>query len=69
MVTFFLDGNPTEPDLIRTEVITSAIECGVDVPLAERLFDGALYGLESDCWMLEDLIPGLECVIERGFGT
>ena len=43
---------------------------GAVVPqdVADALFAGALVGDAGDCAMIEDLIPGFECVADIGFG-
>jgi hypothetical protein len=65
---FYRDGVVVWAEAIREELRDGAVDAGVPQDVADALFAGALVGDAADCAMIEDLIPGLECVTDIGFG-
>jgi hypothetical protein len=69
MTVFYRDGKPLAAEQIRDELLEGAADAGVPRPVAEALFSAAATGNREDCDALEELIPGLECITEIGFGA
>jgi hypothetical protein len=69
MTVFYRDGAEVPAERVRRELLEGAVDARVSADMAEELFDGALAGDACDCEMLEDLIFGLECITEVGFGS
>lgn len=66
---FYRDGAVVPADQVLDELREGAGDAGVPLQSADALFAGALAGDAGDCVMLEDLMPGLECITQIGFGA
>ena len=66
---FYRDGAAVLEEQILGELRDGAGDAGVPLEAADALFAGALAGDAGYCALLEELIPGLECVTGAGFGV
>jgi hypothetical protein len=69
MTIFYRDGAVVSNEQILKELRAGAADAGAPQDMADALFAGVLAGDAGDCVALEDLIPGLECITEIGFGA
>ena len=69
MTILYRHGAAVSVAAVHDELRAGAEDAGVPVDVAEALLAGALAGDACDCEMLENLIPGLECITETGFGA
>ena len=65
---FYRDGQTITVDAIRHELRSGADDAGVPQEMADSLLADALADDVAARWMIEELIAGLECVTEIGFG-
>jgi hypothetical protein len=67
---FYCNGREVPAAEIRAALNESARDAGVPIEMARELFIGACAGDACDQELIENLIPGLECVTQQiGFGT
>jgi len=65
----YRDGAAVSVATILEELRSAAEDAGVPAETADALLASALAGDACDQEMLENLIPGLECITEPGFGA
>jgi hypothetical protein len=66
---FYRNGREVPATEVRAELNESARDAGVPIEMAQEVFIGACAGDACDQELIENLIPGLACVTQIGFGT
>ena len=69
MTILYRNGASVSVATIHEELQAGAADACVPAEMADALLAGALAGDACDQEMLENLIPGLECISEEGFGV